>query len=284
MNPTSWHQMIQKKISDPRTHSKVPQLRRQSFNEPLLLRCSAAHDVCTVPPCRACHSNLLHFRSVPGGLSGGIVFFFPPSPTLASVTLWLTELLLNPSWFILVLPHHVGIHTGRWALIYPSWNSPLLVSQWDTGVPITFKQLWDAGPDISLQCSLVSSLRLHQRCVMEHVTGRGPSPSDIWQSWATRNIQSWAGWDLCAGKELGLVLSESPSKLKFCDVMVPFPWRKGIFLASLWSVMDCFCWKVSQGNLYIYKKSNLFLSRLWILKYIQSVYFMGTLTVWVILR
>ena len=42
MNPTSWHHMIQKKISDPRTHSKVPQLRRQSFNEPLLLRCSAA--------------------------------------------------------------------------------------------------------------------------------------------------------------------------------------------------------------------------------------------------
>ena len=114
------------------------------------------------------------------------------------------------------------------------------------------------GLTISLQCSLVSSLRLHQHCVMEHVTGRGPSPSDIWQSWATRNIQSWAGWDLCAGKELGPVLSESPSKLKFCDVMVPFPWRKGIFLASLWSVMDCFCWKVSQGNLYIYIKKVIY--------------------------
>ena len=68
--------------------------------------------------------------------AGGIVFFFPPSPTLASLTLWLMQLLLNPRWFILLFPHRVGIH--------PSWvmssDLPILecpitclpVGQWGT--------------------------------------------------------------------------------------------------------------------------------------------------------
>lgn len=154
---TEWTQCLDIVWSRKKTQSLEPTPkfpnRASPLRSPSCWDALQPHAVCVVPPCRACHSKLLHFRSVPGGLSGGIVFFFPPSPTLASVTLWLILLLLNPSWFILLFPHLVGIHTGWWALIYPSWNSPLLVSQWDTGVPITFRQLWVAGLDHLTACS-----------------------------------------------------------------------------------------------------------------------------------
>ena len=174
MDRMSWHHMIEKKSSDPGTHSKVPQPLwgppkdpSWSFSKSLLLRCSA------VPWCVCCPSMRcmplkpasLQERSWGSGLEASSFSSHLPLRLLLSPSGWCSCFWIPAGLFYSSLTAWASIRPGWWALIYPSWNAPLLVSRWDNGVPITFRQLWGAGLDHLTACSSDSSLRLHQCCV-----------------------------------------------------------------------------------------------------------------------
>lgn len=156
---TEWTQCLDIVWSRKKTQSLEPTPkfpnRRQSFKgAPLAEMLCSPHAVSRCPsvPCMPLKTASLQERSWWSVWRHRL--FFPPSPTLASVTLWLILLLLNPSWFILLFPHLVRHPYWAMSSDLPILEFPITclpMGHW--GIAITFRQLWDAGLDHLTACS-----------------------------------------------------------------------------------------------------------------------------------